>query len=134
LKQVRDDLEAEAPDPGEADWPEPAEGDEDDDPLFDSTRDYLTQIHRYKEHQGKEVRAKPKRVYAVKERVCECGATFMTARGLVCEECRRERRNDAVKRYRGKKEQRLYTIGKPVSEPINEVASRNAAAVEAAAR
>ncbi len=35
------------------DWPEPDEGDEDDDPLFDSTRDYVEQIDRYKEHQDK---------------------------------------------------------------------------------
>jgi hypothetical protein len=35
------------------DWPEPEEGDEDDDPLYDSSRDYLDQIARYREHQGK---------------------------------------------------------------------------------
>ena len=34
-------------------WPEPKEGDEDDDPLFDSARDYLTQIDSYKKFQGK---------------------------------------------------------------------------------
>jgi hypothetical protein len=34
-------------------WPEPKEGDEDPDPLFDSTRDYVEQIDRYKQHQGK---------------------------------------------------------------------------------
>jgi hypothetical protein len=33
-------------------WPEP-EGDDDPDPLFDSRRDYVTQIDRYKEFQGK---------------------------------------------------------------------------------
>jgi len=47
------ELEEEAPDPGEVNWPEPEEGDEDPDPLFDSTRGYLEQIDRYKEHQDK---------------------------------------------------------------------------------
>jgi hypothetical protein len=42
-----------APDVDQIDWPEPREGDEDDDPLFDSTRDYVEQIDRYKEHQDK---------------------------------------------------------------------------------
>jgi hypothetical protein len=46
LRKVEDDLEAEALDPDDADWPEPAEGDEDDDPLYDSSRDYVTQIRR----------------------------------------------------------------------------------------
>jgi hypothetical protein len=38
-----------------ADFPEPPEADEDPDPLFDSSRDYIEQIDRYKEHQGKAV-------------------------------------------------------------------------------
>jgi hypothetical protein len=46
-------LEARAPDPDAIDWPEPEPADEDDDPLFDSTRDYVEQIDRYKEHQQK---------------------------------------------------------------------------------
>ncbi len=46
-------LEAEAPDPDEIEWPEPDDGDEDDDPLFDSTRNYVEQIDCYKEYQGK---------------------------------------------------------------------------------
>jgi hypothetical protein len=102
LGEIKTEMEDEAPDPTDADWPEPDEGDEDGDPLFASTRNYLTQIYRYKEHQGKEVRLKPKKVYVAKQLVCECGATFMSARGKVCDECRRERRNDAVKKHRGK--------------------------------
>jgi hypothetical protein len=35
------------------DWPEPDEGHEDPDPPFDSTRDYIEQIDRFKHHQGK---------------------------------------------------------------------------------
>jgi len=47
------ELEAEAPNPELVDWPEPDEGYEDPDPLFDSTRDYIEQIDRFKHHQGK---------------------------------------------------------------------------------
>jgi hypothetical protein len=36
------------------DFPKPREADEWEDPLFDSTRDYVSQIDRYKVHQGKE--------------------------------------------------------------------------------
>jgi hypothetical protein len=50
---VADRLREEAPDPDGYDWPEPDDSDEDDDPLFDSSRDYVEQIDRYKEHQGK---------------------------------------------------------------------------------
>jgi gas vesicle protein len=35
------------------DWPEPDMGDEDVDPLYDSGRDYVEQMDRYKLHQGK---------------------------------------------------------------------------------
>ena len=52
-KTIAEELESEAPDPAEMDWPEPDDGDEDEDPLFDSTRDYVEQANRFKEHQGK---------------------------------------------------------------------------------
>ena len=69
------DLEAEAPDVDDFDWPEPDDGDEDDDPLFDSTRDYVEQVDRYKEHQGKTIERK------VTEKVCiNCGETFDASR------------------------------------------------------
>jgi hypothetical protein len=60
-RAIKKSLEAEAPDiVAEADWPEPKDGDEDDDPLFDSTRDYVEQIDNYKAFQGKPTsRAKP---------------------------------------------------------------------------
>ena len=35
------------------DWPEPKEADEDSDPLFNSTRDYVEQVDRFKQHQGR---------------------------------------------------------------------------------
>jgi hypothetical protein len=50
---IADDLEARRPDPDDLIWPDPAEGDEREVPLFDSRRDYVTQIDVYKEFQGK---------------------------------------------------------------------------------
>jgi hypothetical protein len=58
---IATDLRSEAPDLDETEWPEPAEGDEDDDPLFDSTRDYVEQIDRYKEHQDRPTCRKERR-------------------------------------------------------------------------
>jgi hypothetical protein len=53
-------LEAEAPDLADIEWPEPEPADEDDDPLFDSTRDYVEQIDRFKEHQQKPTERRPR--------------------------------------------------------------------------
>jgi hypothetical protein len=55
LQQIKADLEAEAPDVDSFRWPDPSHftAAEDDDPLYDSTRDYVEQIDRYKEHQDK---------------------------------------------------------------------------------
>jgi hypothetical protein len=54
--EIEQDLLAAAPDAmypttDEFQWPEPADGW--DDPLFDSTRDYVSQVDRFKAHQGK---------------------------------------------------------------------------------
>jgi hypothetical protein len=49
-----------APGPGDIYWPEPEFADEDDDPLFDSTRDYVEQIDRFKEHQQKPTERRPR--------------------------------------------------------------------------
>ncbi len=71
-------------------WPEPAEGDEDDDPLFDSSRDYLEQNDRYKKHQGKSISFKRF------DKTCEvCGEDFVAQRSTArfCSECARERRH-----------------------------------------
>jgi hypothetical protein len=46
--------------------PEPEEADEDDlDPLYDSSRDYVEQVDRYKQHQGKPTQRRPQRRPAV---------------------------------------------------------------------
>jgi hypothetical protein len=74
LRKIERDLEAEATDVDNYEWPEPDEGDEDPDPLFDSTREYLDQIGRYKEHQGKPAEA------LTYERICanpKCAKPFV---------------------------------------------------------
>jgi hypothetical protein len=50
---IADQLADQQPNLFDVEWPEPKEGDEDDDPLFDSTRDYLTQMDSYKKFQDK---------------------------------------------------------------------------------
>jgi hypothetical protein len=52
-QDIANSLDERKPDPNDHEWPEAREADEDDDPLFDSTRDYVEQIDRYKEHQDK---------------------------------------------------------------------------------
>jgi hypothetical protein len=46
-------VDLEAAKPELPNWPSPVEGDEDDDPLYDSTRDYFEQLEYYKAFQGK---------------------------------------------------------------------------------
>jgi hypothetical protein len=84
LKKIERDLDAaETPLP---DWPEPRDGDEDEDPLFDSTRDYVEQMDRYKEHQGKATGRK------ISICICEwCGREYEAERSnsRTCPEHRR---------------------------------------------
>lgn len=80
LAGMLSDLEAAAPDPETFDWPEPADGDEWDDPLYDSAREYVEQVDRFREHQGKDAdvrRAKDR----VVTKTCfnpKCGKVFET--------------------------------------------------------
>jgi hypothetical protein len=53
VQAIAGDLEAALPDLDEIEWPEPKPAKEVDDPLYDSTRDYLTQVERFRRHQGK---------------------------------------------------------------------------------
>jgi hypothetical protein len=81
LRKIQKDLDAQAPDVDQCDWPEPREGDEDPDPMFDSTRGYLDQIERYKQHQGKSSERKPRKKLKQYTCVCEvCGESFQSAR------------------------------------------------------
>jgi hypothetical protein len=50
--RIREAIAERAPDADEFDWAVPDDADESDDPLFDSTRSYLDQIDRYKQHLG----------------------------------------------------------------------------------
>jgi hypothetical protein len=56
-----------APDIEGIEWPEPSDGDPDPDPLFDSNRDYMEQLDRYKLHQGKTTRERDKRATVSEE-------------------------------------------------------------------
>jgi hypothetical protein len=49
------DLQESKPDPSEVDWPAAYLAEESDDQLFQSERDYVEQVNRYKQHQGKPV-------------------------------------------------------------------------------
>jgi hypothetical protein len=83
------ELEEEAPDADAYDWPEAEEPDEDDDPLYDSSRGYLEQLDRYHEHQGK---AKPAKLFDRRtySHVCtDCGKNFMSTKreAPLCRAC-----------------------------------------------
>jgi hypothetical protein len=81
LRNIEKDLREVAPDNDQYDWPEPADGDEDDDPMFDSTRSYLDQIERYKEHQDKPTEAAERKRLDQYTCTCErCGKSFESAR------------------------------------------------------
>jgi hypothetical protein len=74
--RILERLQEESPDVDDYEWPEPAEGDENPDPLFNSARDYVTQIHRYKRHQGKPIDPEPIGRKAI-TLTCEmCGKSF----------------------------------------------------------
>jgi hypothetical protein len=76
LRRIEKDLDAEAPDVDAYDWPEPDDGDEDDDPLFDSTRDFIEQTDRYKEHQGKPTESTRKPYDFFTANCASCGEEF----------------------------------------------------------
>ena len=86
IERIERDLADAKPDIESYDWPQPCEGDEDDDPLFDSTRDYVEQVDRYKLHQGKPTGWK------LTSLVCEvCGKSYeaMRSNSRACsKECR----------------------------------------------
>jgi hypothetical protein len=61
-RAIANDLDSQSPDPDCIDWPEPSqEADEDPDPLFDSTRDYVEQMDSYKSFQGKPTERRKRR-------------------------------------------------------------------------
>jgi hypothetical protein len=69
---IRDECDDNEPSLDDVEWVEPFEADEDPDPLFDSTRDYVTQVDRFKRHQGKPIASK-----SLRQAECVmCGAAF----------------------------------------------------------
>jgi len=81
LREIQKDLSEQTPDVDQYDWPGPAEGDEDADPMFDSTRSYVDQVARYKEHQFKSADRKPRKKLEQYTCICEvCGESFLSAR------------------------------------------------------
>jgi hypothetical protein len=51
--RISEAVAARAPNAEDFDWVGPTPAGESDDPLFDSTRDYLEQVDRYRTHLGK---------------------------------------------------------------------------------
>ena len=74
---IEADLAAELPSADDYEWPEPKGGDEDDDPLYDSSREYFDQLARYREHQGKPEDAS----FKLHNLICKhCGEPFQSRR------------------------------------------------------
>jgi hypothetical protein len=100
---------AEAPDLDDYEWPEPRDADEWADPLFDSKRDYVEQVDRFKAHQGKPTKSR----LAPKPYTCAaCGATFMAIRvARWCSARCRPSQRERAKLTRRKKSEK-FSIGK----------------------
>ena len=102
FETIGEELDADGPTVSDYDWPEPEEGDEDPDPLFDSTRDYMEQLDRYREHQGKPEDASFK-LFTLTCQAAGCGRSFQsrypTAR--TCSKACRNRKSRELERARG---------------------------------
>ncbi len=75
IAQINAEFDDVVPDPDQFDWPEPR-ADELDDPLYDSTRDYVVQVDRFREHQGKNADVRLVRDRVVTKTCTECGNPF----------------------------------------------------------
>jgi hypothetical protein len=84
------------------DWPEPEEGDEDPDPLFDSTRNYMEQLDRYREHQGKPEDASFK-LFTLTCQAVGCGRSFQSRypTAKTCSKACRNKKSRELERARG---------------------------------
>jgi hypothetical protein len=76
LDQITEELRGAAPDPDQFDWPEPVDGDEWDDPLYDSTREYVEQVDRFREFQDKDSDVRLGRDRVVTKACQDCGKVF----------------------------------------------------------
>jgi hypothetical protein len=110
-------LDKRQPDLDDIEWCPPFDADDDPDPLYCSSRDYVEQIDRYKQHQDKPT----ERQDLVREVVCsECGRTFEARRAqatLCSSTCRarKTRRRDAESHQRAR--DRRNTSDDPHAEP-----------------
>jgi hypothetical protein len=101
IAEIEQDLESEAPDADDFEWPELPEGWT--DPLLDCTRDYVSQVNRFKSHQGKLTQRKEMENTAF---VCTvCGTAFTAAMpwAKYCSALCRHRAGDRKRRPRGAK-------------------------------
>jgi hypothetical protein len=99
IETINSMTEQESPDPDRFDWPEPAEADEDDDPLYDSSRSYLEQVDRFRSHKGREDDPTVRRLHHLTCEVCGNGFTSPLSTARACGNTCRERRR--LKRCRG---------------------------------
>jgi hypothetical protein len=97
---MSESLDEQTPNLDEIEWPEPDEGDEDLDPLFDSTRDYVEQIDHYKEHQGKPTE---RRAYASRPERLKFGRRHVTDRSQIRKGVKSQQQRDHGGRFRGRK-------------------------------
>lgn len=101
IARMKADLVAEIP---EFDWPEAAEGDEDDDPLYASTRGYVEQVDVFRHHRGdddEDIGLAADRIIA---KTCKlCGLAFTTnnrKRAFCSDSCRDKSSLETKKRQR----------------------------------
>jgi hypothetical protein len=79
----------------EWEWPRPDNGDEDEDPLFDSSRDYVAQVDRYKAYVRKPTKRK------TFSTICPaCGTSFeaLTHTSKFCRKCQEDRHKEQMRK------------------------------------
>ena len=117
LKCIQRDLDKIDIDAAAYDWPKPCDGDEEDDPPFDSSRGYVEQIDRYKQHQDKPTE------FARTEKVCEVCSESFTAQRKTARVCGAKCRS-RLRYLPGGETGKLRAAGAPsiLSLPLNEPA------------
>jgi hypothetical protein len=78
ITQINAEFDEAVTDPDQFDWPEPR-ADEWDNPLYDSTRDYVAQVDRFREHQGKDADVRLAKNRPITKICTVCGQPFSTA-------------------------------------------------------
>jgi hypothetical protein len=85
ITQINAEFDEVVPDPDQFDWPEPA-ADEWQNPLYDSTRDYVEQVDVYRAHRGDDDNVGLAADRVITKSCTVCGKSFNspTARKLYC--------------------------------------------------